>query len=230
MDQSSKKKIKITKDGPYQVTGHIPFNQLRFVADKKGASSAYKEIQQYKVDETYYLCRCGRSNNYPFCDGSHLKGEPFNGTETSGHKSYDQMAEKIEGVQVDLLDAEELCAVARFCDTYGSTWNLVAENNDPKSVEIIKQQCANCPSGRLTMVTKEGEIQEEELPQEISMLEDIPAEAHGPIWVKGGIPIEDANGRFYPIRQRVTLCRCGKSKNKPFCDASHMQNQGELKE
>ncbi|MDL2281961.1 CDGSH iron-sulfur domain-containing protein [Parabacteroides sp. OttesenSCG-928-G06] len=230
MNPLSKKKIKVMKDGPYQVVGNIPLNQLSFVADKKGASTGYKEIQKYKVDDTYYLCRCGRSKNYPFCDGSHMSGVPFDGTETARHKTYEQMAEEIEGKQVDLLDAEELCAVARFCDTYSSTWNLVTESDAPESVEIINRQCADCPSGRLTMVTKEGKRIEPELPQEISLLEDMPAEAHGPIWVKGGIPIEDAEGNFYPIRNRVTLCRCGKSKNKPFCDAAHMQNQGELKD
>lgn len=229
MESENKKRIKVLPNGPYEVIGNIPLNQLRFVGDKKGASVGYKEIQKYKVDDTYHLCRCGRTKNYPFCDGSHLSGIPFDGTETASHASYAEMSEVTEGKQIDLIDAEELCAVARFCDTYSSTWNLVAKNTDPASVEIIKEQCANCPSGRLTALTKEGKALEPELPQEISLLEDLPAMAHGPIWVKGGIPIEDSKGKTYPIRNRVTLCRCGKSVNKPFCDANHMQNQGELK-
>ena len=43
----------------------------------------------------------------------------------------------------------------------------------------------------------------------------------GPIWVKGGIRIEGADGKSYEIRNRVTLCRCGQSSNKPFCDGTH---------
>ncbi|MEO5901562.1 MAG: CDGSH iron-sulfur domain-containing protein [Ilumatobacteraceae bacterium] len=43
----------------------------------------------------------------------------------------------------------------------------------------------------------------------------------GPIWVRGGIPISSSDGRAYEVRNRVTLCRCGASTNKPFCDASH---------
>jgi CDGSH-type Zn-finger protein len=43
----------------------------------------------------------------------------------------------------------------------------------------------------------------------------------GPIMVRGGITIEGADGTVYEKRNRVTLCRCGKSKNKPFCDGSH---------
>ena len=42
------------------------------------------------------------------------------------------------------------------------------------------------------------------------------------IWVKGGIRIEGADGRSYEIRNRVTLCRCGQSSNKPFCDGTHV--------
>jgi CDGSH-type Zn-finger protein len=64
---------------------------------------------------------------------------------------------------------------------------------------------------------------EPKLPQEISALADIAAGVHGPLWIKGGIPIEDANGKLYPVRNRVTLCRCGRSVNKPFCDATHMR-------
>jgi hypothetical protein len=41
----------------------------------------------------------------------------------------------------------------------------------------------------------------------------------GALWVRGGIPIESADGKKYEVRNRVTLCRCGKSENKPFCDS-----------
>ena len=45
---------------------------------------------------------------------------------------------------------------------------------------------------------------------------------HGPLWVRGGIPVMSADGKPYAIRNRVTLCRCGKSGNKPFCDGSRI--------
>ncbi|MDH6358675.1 CDGSH iron-sulfur domain-containing protein [Parabacteroides sp. PF5-9] len=226
MNSEKNKKIKVLPNGPYQVSGHVSLNQLRFVADRRGASTAYKEIQKYETDETFYLCRCGNTKNYPFCDGSHLQG--FEGTETAGFKTYDEMAKIIKGDVVDLMDAEELCGVARFCDTHGSTWNLVEGSNNPESVEVVKHQCCNCPSGRLTVITKDGKRIEPELQQEISLLEDTAASVHGPIWVKGGMAIESAEDKIYPIRNRVTLCRCGKSQNKPFCDAMHMHNKGEL--
>jgi hypothetical protein len=46
---------------------------------------------------------------------------------------------------------------------------------------------------------------------------------HGLLWVRGGIPVVSADGKPYTVRNRLTLCRCGKSRNKPFCDGSHVQ-------
>jgi len=46
-------------------------------------------------------------------------------------------------------------------------------------------------------------------------------EEDGPYWVRGGVRIESADGHVWETRNRVTLCRCGASSNKPFCDATH---------
>jgi CDGSH-type Zn-finger protein len=53
--------------------------------------------------------------------------------------------------------------------------------------------------------------------------ENPPGGAEGPLWVKGGIPVEAADGFEYEKRNRVTLCRCGRSGHKPFCDGSHLK-------
>ncbi|MFR7812811.1 MAG: CDGSH iron-sulfur domain-containing protein [Butyricimonas faecihominis] len=42
------------------------------------------------------------------------------------------------------------------------------------------------------------------------------------LFVRGGIPIDDTEGVRYELRNRVTLCRCGASSNKPFCDGTHV--------
>ena len=52
----------------------------------------------------------------------------------------------------------------------------------------------------------------------------------GPIRVKGGVRLESTDGKLYETRNRVTLCRCGKSKNKPFCDATHVSIKFKAKE
>ena len=54
------------------------------------------------------------------------------------------------------------------------------------------------------------------------MIEDPQEECSGPLWVKGGIPVNGPNGTEYEQRNRVTLCRCGASANKPYCDGTHV--------
>ena len=47
---------------------------------------------------------------------------------------------------------------------------------------------------------------------------------NGPLLVQGPITVIDAAGNPFPIaadKPAVALCRCGQSKNKPFCDGSH---------
>jgi CDGSH-type Zn-finger protein len=43
----------------------------------------------------------------------------------------------------------------------------------------------------------------------------------GPLWLRGGVQVIGADGFHYELRNRVTLCRCGASQNKPFCDGTH---------
>jgi CDGSH-type Zn-finger protein len=40
---------------------------------------------------------------------------------------------------------------------------------------------------------------------------------------QGGIKVESVEGKPYEVRNGFTLFRCGKSRNKPFCDASHRE-------
>jgi CDGSH-type Zn-finger protein len=62
---------------------------------------------------------------------------------------------------------------------------------------------------------------EPQLEKSIGLIEDPSKGVDGPFWVRGGIPVYSAEWELYEIRNRMTLCRCGKSANKPFCDSSH---------
>jgi hypothetical protein len=84
------------------------------------------------------------------------------------------------------------------------------------------EEVANCNSGRLVAFDeKKGSPIEPILEPSIAAVEEPLRGYEGPLWVRGGIPIESADGITYEIRNRVTLCRCGISSNKPFCDGSH---------
>jgi CDGSH-type Zn-finger protein len=214
--------VMVSEDGPYIVTGSVPLSKQIIGADKEGGSETWEQGKTYGLQETYSLCRCGQSRTKPFCDGSHLRTH-FDGTETASHEPYLKQAEGIDGPTVMLSDAQGLCAFARFCDTHGQIWNQVRHTADPNRREAFIHQAGQCPSGRLVVWDKKtGEALEPKLPVSIGLIEDPVQECSGPIWVRGGIQIEsEADGFKYEVRNRVTLCRCGQSQNKPFCDGSH---------
>jgi CDGSH-type Zn-finger protein len=45
--------------------------------------------------------------------------------------------------------------------------------------------------------------------------------AYGPLYVEGDVEVRDADGNILRKKSGVWLCRCGNSKDKPFCDSSH---------
>jgi len=55
------------------------------------------------------------------------------------------------------------------------------------------------------------------------MTTEIQIRDNGPILVRGPMTVTDATGKAYDLegKESVALCRCGHSKNKPFCDGSH---------
>ncbi len=220
-----KGKIVIVKNGPYLVSGGMPLAKEIVKVGKDGEPEKWAKGRRYPVQQNYALCRCGRSKNMPFCDGTHAEAA-FDGTETASRKPYAELAEKTEGPGLDLYDAEPLCAVALFCHAQGGTWQLTEGSADPAKRNLAIQQACNCPSGRLVACDKEtGKPIEPRHKPAIGLVEDPHAKVSGPIWVKGGVPIESEDGQAYEIRNRVTLCRCGQSKSKPFCDGSHVKLQ-----
>ena len=46
---------------------------------------------------------------------------------------------------------------------------------------------------------------------------------NGPYLVKGPITLVDAEGNEFQTKETFSLCRCGMSSNKPFCDGSHRE-------
>jgi len=116
-----------------------------------------------------------------------------------------------------------LCSSARFCHRGGGAWELTYNSDDPKARELAIEEACNCPSGRLVQWDKKTRrVIEQDFEKSISLVEDPQNRVSGPIWLKGGVPVESSDGNTYEVRNRVTLCRCGKSKNKPFCDGSHI--------
>jgi CDGSH-type Zn-finger protein len=220
--KENKFKIKVTKNGPYFVSGGVPLSEQSICVDNDAQCHGWKEGKKYPPQESYALCRCGHSQNKPFCDGTHMKVH-FNGTETASHASYLEQATEINGPDLKLTDAQELCAGARFCHRGGGTWKLTKQSDNPEAKQKAIEEAGECPSGRLVVWDKKGTAIEPDFEPSLGLVEDTQANKMGPIWARGGISIESADGKAYEIRNRVTLCCCGKSSNKPFCDGNHLK-------
>jgi len=80
----------------------------------------------------------------------------------------------------------------------------------------VKDVVERCPSGALAYQVKEGDT-----PELAPAENTISIIYNGPYYVRGDLAIEGATEDMPGVKFRAALCRCGLSKNKPFCDNSH---------
>jgi len=227
---SEKRRVVVSKNGPYLVSGGLPLEKEIIVNDESGDALEWCVEKVYPPRETYALCRCGKSRNKPYCDGTHI-AIGFYGSETASRKPYAEQAEVADGPGIRLSDVPSLCAASRFCHRADGIWRLLPKSDDPQVKKTVIEEACNCASGRLVALDKEsGRPIEPVLYQAISAVEDPEEGVSGPLRVKGGVRLESADGKPYEARNRITLCRCGRSKNKPFCDATHVSIKFKAKE
>lgn len=214
-------RVQISRNGPYRVSGNVPLDEQIIGSNGAGESVAWQHGRTFPMQQQYALCRCGQSSHKPFCDGTHAR-VGFDGAETASRAPYREQAKVIRGPTMTLTDAESLCASGRFCDPNGSVWNLVNMTDRIDHEHFVRQTC-NCPSGRLVAWDNAtGERIEPKYEPSISIVQDPANDCSGPLWLRGGVQLVSADGFDYEVRNRMTLCRCGASKNKPFCDGTHV--------
>jgi len=221
-ETTAEQSITIVKNGPLIVRGNIPLSVQTIGVNEESEAVKWITSAQFPPEETYSLCRCGKSRNAPFCDGTH-RSCGFDGTETADRSPIVELSKTYDGPDIVLTDAKCFCALARFCDPHGGVWNMVKLSDDPQIRAVFLQEVWDCPAGRLIAWDKRtGDAIEPQFEPSIVLIEDPDKGCSGPIWVRGGIPIVSSDGTTYEIRNRVTLCRCGASENKPFCDGRHL--------
>jgi CDGSH-type Zn-finger protein len=214
-------RVQISNNGPYRVSGNLPLDEQIIGANSAGESVAWQRGRKFPLQQQYALCRCGHSSHKPFCDGTHAK-VGFDGTETASRAPYREQAKVFRGATMTLTDAESLCASGRFCDPNGSVWKLVNMPDRADREHFARQTC-NCPSGRLVAWDNAtGERLEPKYEPSISLMQDPAEKCSGPLWLRGGVQLVGGDGFAYEVRNRMTLCRCGASRNKPFCDGTHV--------
>ncbi|WP_429398193.1 ferritin-like domain-containing protein [Mucilaginibacter lappiensis] len=168
------------------------------------------------------LCRCGGSFNKPFCDGTHAR-IGFDSRKLPG-RTPDRLDE-YPAADYKVCDNRGICQHSGFCtDELPEVFRLGKEpfvDQTAASGPRIFQQTKKCPSGALSFSFTDAKLNNEaEAPVN---LPTITVSKNGPYRVKGSIKL-DADFLQGASTEHYTLCRCGGSKNKPFCDGSHWYN------
>ena len=204
MDSGKQTKSRITSspNGPYIV------NHLEKLHNSKG--------EQLQTKNVIALCRCGRSANKPFCDGTHAQigfsdGKPEGRAEDN--------RDNYVGAEITIHDNRGICSHAGLCTEglpkvflYGKEpW---IDPNGATSEQIVAT-IKKCPSGALSYSIEGVEHRDQDREPAITVAKNGPYVVTGGPELAGVIRGEGASEEHY------TLCRCGGSKNKPFCDGAH---------
>jgi CDGSH-type Zn-finger protein len=218
-------RIVVKKDGPYFVLGNIPLVRKIQIVSEYGEPLAWKTEGPLETHENYSLCRCGQSHHAPFCDGTH-RTTGFDGTESADTNNFADRSEVYPGGKgIVVRHDDALCMNAGFCaNRKGDIREWVLRTGDTSARSQVIAMIERCPSGSLTYSMHAGEADvEPDLPRQIAVVTEITSTGpiEGCLWVTGGIPVERADGLRLETRNRVTLCGCGRSRNKPLCDGTH---------
>jgi CDGSH-type Zn-finger protein len=200
-----------------------------------------------ELEETFALCRCGGSANKPFCDGTH-KTNGFSGAREEG--SALDRARDYAGRAITVHDNRSICSHAETCWRQTPSVFRRGErpwiDPDGADAEAVIAAVRRCPSGALsyTLAFQAGgqlqpadekgeggsgagslggrapEVQRRPVRvRDFERPAAIRVERGGPYYVTGGIAL---SGELQPpSREHYALCRCGRSRNKPFCDGAH---------
>jgi len=211
-DDMARVKITEIEDGPLLVDGQIQLiDARRTEIETRGKAR---------------LCRCGMSNKKPFCDNSH---QPSDFGAESGQSEEEFLNPKPvsrrreysgSGVKVS-FDASLCIHVAECLKLMPETFDLRSRpwiNLENADIQKVIATVRNCPSGALRYeLEKETSVEIEPDPTEPI----VRAWRNGPLRIEGEIEIVNVNGETVLKGNRAALCRCGASRNKPFCDNTH---------
>ena len=169
------------------------------------------------------LCRCGASKNKPFCDGTHgtIGFSSENKTQDNNPIIKDKRKNYV-GKEITIHDNRKICSHAAECvNNLPSVFKFNARpwiNPDAADKQQIINTIKKCPSGALGYSIDDIEYKEQERMSLVTVSKD------GPYTITGGIDLIGDNIQFAEgfSKEHYTLCRCGASNNKPFCDGMHI--------
>ena len=199
---SKRPTIECKPNGPYFV------RNLERLIDGQGV--------RVETQSVMALCRCGGSANKPFCDGTHQKNG-FSGAKLAERGS--DQRQSYPAAKITIHDNRSICAHAGHCsDGLASVFKYQSEpwiDASGAAADEIIETIHNCPSGALSYTLEGDESEDAHQEPSITVSKD------GPYAVAGAVDLLDQSWARGASTQRYTLCRCGASKNKPFCDGTH---------
>ncbi len=204
-DNRKKPAVVLTEHTPYMVS------DLEEFYNSKGERLQTKKVMS--------LCRCGQSKKKPFCDGAHNE----NGLD--GKKKPDRVKDRMmtfKGKDITIYDNRGVCSHDRSC-VHGLPQVFRMGKRrwiqpDNAGVKEIVNTIEKCPSGALSYSI--GQMKCTEINREPA----IKIAKNGPLEITGGISLKDDMDSKPLSPEHYTLCRCGGSKNPPFCDGTHREN------
>ena len=192
-------RVNLKKNGPYIVEG-------KFSLGENGPH----------IEQRAALCRCGESNKKPLCDGSHKRaGFQSEDSGTEGERQH------YDGEHVSVSFSPSVCIHSAHCvrgapavfDVQQDPW----VQPDAGAADQIARTIMNCPTGALRYSRRDGR---EEQPDDTASVQPMP---DGPYFLRGEMTLASADGLQIGEGLRIALCRCGQSKNRPFCDGTHKE-------
>jgi CDGSH-type Zn-finger protein len=100
--QPSNATVRVSKDGPYMVTGDVSMAKQTIGTNEAGESVKWTQGEEYPTQTQFALCRCGHSAKKPFCDGSHAR-VGFDGTETASREPHPRTSQG-DTRSIDVVD------------------------------------------------------------------------------------------------------------------------------
>jgi CDGSH-type Zn-finger protein/uncharacterized Fe-S cluster protein YjdI len=134
--------------------------------------------------------------------------------------SDDKKVYGFEGEKVDVAWDGRLCIHVQECTR--AQGKLFESGRNPwgqpdlGEPDYVAEVARRCPTGALTYERKDGGAGET-----ASEANTVVISNNGPLYVEGDLAIDGAKDDMPGVRYRAALCRCGDSKNKPFCDNTH---------
>lgn len=219
-DIDIKPKIRPLPNGPYYLINDTEPQVVENLKNFKGESLS--------TTVGIALCRCGKSNNKPFCDGTHsiigFSSQNMNLNENDTNKlTVKNKRRDYVGKEITIHDNRRICSHAKECvNNLPFVFKLGSRpwiDSDGSKMQDIIKTVRKCPSGALSYSIDGIEYRDPKEQRDPILM----VLKNGPYYITGGIELIGENIEFGEgaSKEHYTLCRCGASENKPFCDGTH---------